>query len=66
MYTMPKIATVASAVVEWSIGLCINLFILCRMFILLLDKFIILFIAVGSFTVYNVIRFKCFYLLMCG
>jgi hypothetical protein len=36
------------------------------MFILLLDKFIILFIALGPFTVYNVIRFKCFYLLMCG
>ena len=49
MYTMPKIATVASAVVEWSIGLCINLFILCRMFVLLLDWFVIIFITLAEY-----------------
>ena len=33
-YTMPNMITVAIAVVEWSIGLCINLFILSLRFIM--------------------------------
>jgi len=49
MYTIPKMITVAMAVVDWSIGLCINLFILCRMFVLLLDWFVILFIALAEY-----------------
>jgi len=49
MYTIPNMITVAMAVVDWSIGLCINLFILCRMFVLLLDWFVILFIALAEY-----------------
>jgi hypothetical protein len=40
---------VATAVVVMSIGLCINLFILCRMFVLLLDWFVIIFIALAEY-----------------
>ena len=43
------IIIIASAVVDWSIGLCINLFILCRMFVLLLDWFVIIFIALAEY-----------------
>ena len=49
MYTIPNMITVAAAVVEWSIGLCINLFILCRMFVLLLDWFVIIFITLAEY-----------------
>ncbi len=48
-YTAPMIIIIASAVVDWSIGLCINLFILCRMFVLLLDWFVIIFIALAEY-----------------
>jgi len=43
------IIIIASAVVDWSIGLCINLFILCRMFVLLLDWFVIIFITLAEY-----------------
>jgi len=49
MYTIPNMITVATAVVDWSIGLCINLFILCRMFVLLLDWFVIIFITLAEY-----------------
>jgi len=48
-YIIVNMIVVATAVVVMSIGLCINLFILCRMFVLLLDWFVIIFIALAEY-----------------